>query len=155
MPQFAHAPSHACNPPEACYHFSLSREQYLSENGDLIEAAHEKMCLGRLHESLQYQLQLQQNLIFLATHADEDPSLERLVFRAPPPAQQQPAHQPPHQQHKQQPSTAAGGVGGLQLGTRNGVQQPSGLPAPDDIEESNDAVLDRMLEERRQRRGTS
>ena len=36
--------------------------QYLAENGDLIEAAHERLNLGRLHESLQYQLQLQQNL---------------------------------------------------------------------------------------------
>ena len=56
--------------------------QHLSENGDLLEAAYERMNLGRLHESLQYQYQLQQNLIYLATHADEDPNLSKLVFRA-------------------------------------------------------------------------
>ena len=37
-------------------------QQWLAENGDLLEAAHERISLGRLHESLQYQLQLQQNL---------------------------------------------------------------------------------------------
>ena len=55
--------------------------QHLSENGDLLEAAYERMNLGRLHESLQYQYQLQQNLIYLATRADEDPDLSKLVFR--------------------------------------------------------------------------
>ena len=36
--------------------------QWLAENSDLIEAAHERLSFGRLHDSLQYQLQLQQNL---------------------------------------------------------------------------------------------
>ena len=36
--------------------------QWLAENSDLIEAAHERLSSGRLHDSLQYQLQLQQNL---------------------------------------------------------------------------------------------
>ena len=66
---------------------NVARRQYLAENGDLLEAAHDKMNVGWLHESLQYQLQLQQNLIYLATHADDDPALQRLVFRRP----QQPA----------------------------------------------------------------
>ena len=52
----------------------------MAENGDLLEAAYDRFSLGRLHESLQYQLQLQQNLIYLATHADEDPMLERMQF---------------------------------------------------------------------------
>ena len=68
--------------------------QYLAENGDLLDAAHEKMCLGRLHESLQYQLQLQQNLIYLATHADEEPHLEKLVFLGNRQPQQPPASAP-------------------------------------------------------------
>ena len=61
----------------------------MAENGELLEAAHERMNLGQLHVSLQYQLQLQQNLIYLATHADDDPRLERVAFsRNPqPPAQ--------------------------------------------------------------------
>lgn len=58
--------------------------QYMAENGDLLEAAHERLCLGRLHESLQYQAQLQQNLIYLATHADDDPSLMPLQYHGPP-----------------------------------------------------------------------
>jgi len=49
----------------------------------LLEAAHDKMNVGWLHESLQYQLQLQQNLIYLATHADDDPALQRLGFGRP------------------------------------------------------------------------
>ena len=53
---------------------------HLAENYDLLEAAHERLCLGRLHESLQYQTQLQQNLIYLATHADDDPNLKPLRF---------------------------------------------------------------------------
>ena len=57
-------------------------QQYLAENIDLLEAAHERLNLGRLHESLQYQLQLQQNLIYLATHADEDPQLEPMRFNS-------------------------------------------------------------------------
>ena len=61
----------------------ISRAQYMGENGDLLEAAHENMNLGRLHESLQYQLQLQQNLIYLATLADDHPSLEPLTVTQP------------------------------------------------------------------------
>ena len=62
-------------------HLVCARSQYIEENVHLLEAAHERMCLGRLHESLQYQVQLQQNLIYLATYADEDPNLRRLIFR--------------------------------------------------------------------------
>ena len=65
-------------------------KQYMAENGDLIEAAHERLCLGRVHESLQYQAQLQQNLIYLATHADDDPHLRPLSFSVPPAQPQQP-----------------------------------------------------------------
>ena len=60
--------------------------QWLAENGDLIEAAHERLSLGRLHESLQYQLALQQNLIYLGTHADQDPALEPIHFLRQPQA---------------------------------------------------------------------
>jgi hypothetical protein len=39
----------------------------------LIEAIRQNQNLGRLHECVQYQFQLQQNLILLATAADEHP----------------------------------------------------------------------------------
>ena len=55
-------------------------KQYLAENGDLIEAAHERLSLGRLHESLQYQLKLQQNLLYLGTYADDDSTIEQISF---------------------------------------------------------------------------
>ena len=75
----------------------------MAENGDLIEAAHDRLNYGRLHESLQYQMQLQQNLIYLATIADDDPSLEPVGLRRdadavgggqPEPQPQQPQPQP-------------------------------------------------------------
>jgi hypothetical protein len=66
---------HSGGPPN-----TFEVQQYLAENIDLLEAAHERLSFGRLHESLQYQLQLQQNLIYLATHADEDPQLEPMQF---------------------------------------------------------------------------
>ena len=50
--------------------------QYMSENLDLLEAAHDRICLGRLHESLEYSMLLQQNLTFLAMQADEDPKIQ-------------------------------------------------------------------------------
>ena len=83
--------------------------QYMSENGDLLEAAYEKMNLGRLHESLQYQLQLQQNLIHLATHADDDPRLQKLAFRAP--SHQAPAASPAGEQSNGN-DALPGGIGG-------------------------------------------
>ena len=52
----------------------------MAENGDLLEAAYEKLNLGRLQDSLQYAAQLQQNLIYLATHADEEPDLQPITF---------------------------------------------------------------------------
>ncbi len=66
----------------------------MAENGELIEAAHENMNLGLLHNTLQYQLQLQQNLIYLATHADDSPDLVPIAFnqdgREEPDSQQPP-----------------------------------------------------------------
>lgn len=52
--------------------------QYLEENDLLIEAIRQNQNLGRLHECLQYQLQLQQNLVHLAMHADEQPGIQPL-----------------------------------------------------------------------------
>ena len=55
-------------------------EQYLAENTLLIEAILQNQNAGRLHECVSYQLQLQQNLLYLATYADQHPSLQPLVF---------------------------------------------------------------------------
>mmetsp|Transcript_54666 Transcript_54666/g.125895 ORF Transcript_54666/g.125895 Transcript_54666/m.125895 type:complete len:104 (-) Transcript_54666:262-573(-) len=55
-------------------------EQYLEENNLLIEAILQNQNLGRLHECVPYQLQLQQNLIYLATFADQHPGLQPLVL---------------------------------------------------------------------------
>ena len=65
--------------------------QYMSENLDLLEAAHDRICLGRLHESLEYSMLLQQNLTFLAMQADEDPDLQPIHIMAAQPEQPQPA----------------------------------------------------------------
>ena len=70
----------------------FSCPQWMAENGDLLEAAHERLNLGRLHESLQFQLQLQQNLLYLGTHADDEPALERVRFAR---RQQQPEPEQP------------------------------------------------------------
>lgn len=56
--------------------------QYLNENNMLLEAIRQNQNLGRLHECVQYQFQLQQNLIFLATYADEHPALQPLHFQS-------------------------------------------------------------------------
>ena len=53
---------------------------YLEENALLLEAILEKQNTGRLHEAVHYQLQLQQNLIYLATHADERDDIQPLKF---------------------------------------------------------------------------
>ena len=45
--------------------------QYLDENDLLVEAIKQNQNLGRLHECVQYQLQLQQNLVHLAMHAED------------------------------------------------------------------------------------
>ena len=47
----------------------------------LLEAILEKQNTGRLHEAVHYQLQLQQNLIYLATHADERDDIQPLNFQ--------------------------------------------------------------------------
>ena len=54
---------------------------YLEENALLLEAILEKQNTGRLHEAVHYQLQLQQNLIYLATHADERDDIQPLNFQ--------------------------------------------------------------------------
>ena len=124
----------------------MFRSQYLAENGDLVEAAHEKMCLGRLHESLQYQLQLHQNLMYLATHADDDPALERLVFFGTERQQQQQQEQHDSNGREQDP------------------RRPLAAPAPDGelpVAPTEDAMedvpsgvlLNRMLMGRRARLG--
>ena len=77
----AHPPPpipHATHSPSQCIGASApprppSHQQYLNENNMLIEAIRQNQNLGRLHECVQYQFQLQQNLILLATAADEHP----------------------------------------------------------------------------------
>ena len=77
----AHPPPpipHATHSPSQCIGASArprppSHQQYLNENNMLIEAIRQNQHLGRLHECVQYQFQLQQNLILLATAADEHP----------------------------------------------------------------------------------
>jgi len=54
--------------------------QYLEENDLLLEAIRQNQNLGRLHECVQYQLQLQQNLVHLAMYADEQPGIQPLVL---------------------------------------------------------------------------
>jgi hypothetical protein len=66
-----------CRPP-ACY---PSHGQYLEENDLLIAAIKQNQNLGRLHECVQYQLQLQQNLVHLAMHADEQPGIVPLRLK--------------------------------------------------------------------------
>eukprot|EP00966_Prymnesium_polylepis_P190040 4404048-Prymnesium_polylepis.2 len=67
----------------------LAAGQRLQENSLLIEAIRENLNAGRFNDAIQYQLQLQQNLIHLGTVADEQPDVRKLAFaRAPP---QQPA----------------------------------------------------------------
>lgn len=56
-------------------------EQYLEENDLLIQAIKQNQNLGRLHECVQYQLQLQQNLVHLVIHADEQPGILPLRLR--------------------------------------------------------------------------
>ena len=58
--------------------------QYIEENKFLIEAILENQNNGRLKECVHYQQLLQQNLIFLATHADEQRELQPLVFAPQP-----------------------------------------------------------------------
>ena len=65
--------------------------QYLEENAHLIEAILQNQNLGRLKECVHYQQQLQQNLIFLATHADEHPELRPLIFAPTSVAPERPA----------------------------------------------------------------
>jgi len=60
--------------------FQHTPRQYLEENAHLIEAILQNQNLGRLKECVHYQQQLQQNLIFLATHADDHPELRPLIF---------------------------------------------------------------------------
>ncbi|GAB5360691.1 hypothetical protein AAMO2058_000648800 [Amorphochlora amoebiformis] len=47
--------------------------KYLHENNVLIQAIYENQNLGKLKQASQYQMKLQQNLIYLATIADMDP----------------------------------------------------------------------------------
>ena len=65
--------------------------QYLEENAHLIEAILQNQNLGRLKECVHYQQQLQQNLIFLATHADDHPELRPLIFAPTSVAPERPA----------------------------------------------------------------
>jgi hypothetical protein len=47
----------------------------------LIAAIKQNQNLGRLHECVQYQLQLQQNLVHLAMYADEQPGIVPLRLK--------------------------------------------------------------------------
>ena len=58
-------------------------QQYLEENDLLLEAIRHAQNRGKLHECVQYQMQLQQNLIYLGTHADETAKLQNLRIHPP------------------------------------------------------------------------
>ena len=68
------------SPPSAAAR-RARRSPDLEENALLLEAILEKQNNGRLHEAAHYQLQLQQNLIYLATHADERDDIQPLNFQ--------------------------------------------------------------------------
>ena len=116
--------------------------QYLDENLDLLEAVHEQMTLGRAHFALQYQLSLQQNLIYLATHADEDPNLRPLDFVAQPPPQQPPQQQQQQQQQDGSTSAAAATEDETDAGA-DGANLPN-----------SDELLHSMLQRRQESRGS-
>eukprot|EP00467_Chlorarachnion_reptans_P014649 CAMPEP_0114494960 /NCGR_PEP_ID=MMETSP0109-20121206/4942_1 /TAXON_ID=29199 /ORGANISM="Chlorarachnion reptans, Strain CCCM449" /LENGTH=68 /DNA_ID=CAMNT_0001672055 /DNA_START=55 /DNA_END=261 /DNA_ORIENTATION=- len=48
-------------------------EKYVAENSILIDAIKQQLNSGKMKEAAQYQMKLQQNLIYLATIADVDP----------------------------------------------------------------------------------
>ena len=163
----APGPAHSTTRVPCCAVTTLSNcvSQYLAENGDLFEAAHEKMCLGRLHESLQYQLQLHQNLMFLATHADDDPALERLVFNGTPQQQQQQQarpqpqerpQQPPQwqqpQQQPQQPLQPQPRAAEVQQQVASGSAEFHGHAVDQAAPSMHDPYLDHMIAERRRQR---
>ena len=81
-------------------------QQYLEENNKLLEAILQNQNMGRLHECVQYQLQLQQNLIYLATHADQDPRLVSLAMSAQAP---EPDEDDEDEQEEQPAARAVGG----------------------------------------------
>ena len=56
----------------------------------LIEAILQNQNLGRLENCLHYQLQLQQNLIYLGVHADKEPEMRALEFTPHPNNRQAP-----------------------------------------------------------------
>lgn len=58
--------------------------QHLQENSILIEAVLQNMNAGRIDDAIQYQLQLQQNLLYLGTIADEQPNVRKLTFAVTP-----------------------------------------------------------------------
>ena len=106
--------------------------QYLEENAHLIEAILQNQNLGRLKECVHYQQQLQQNLIFLATHADDHPELRPLIFApssvaAPP----------------ERPAAEDGDVAGVEAAKE---APPPDAPRPAELAAADASSLEGMLE---------
>ena len=117
------------------------RRQYLEENAHLIEAILQNQNLGRLKECVHYQQQLQQNLIFLATHADEHPELQPLVFAPPTMTDQAPR---PESRHG---GEGGGGAPGAALAPEAGPAAAAG-PASSAEEQSDDTSIEGLLRAR-------
>jgi hypothetical protein len=118
--------------------FQHTPRQYLEENAHLIEAILQNQNLGRLKECVHYQQQLQQNLIFLATHADDHPELRPLIFApssvaAPP----------------ERPAAEDGDVAGVEASEE---ASPPDAPRPAEPAAADANSLEGLLEARGKRR---
>ena len=71
-------PSNSSQARDEPSHFDVT--QWLGENLELLGAANEQMNFGHLHDALEYQWQLHQNLLHLASFADEDENLRGIRF---------------------------------------------------------------------------
>lgn len=146
----------------------------------MLEATSWHLNCGRLHEAMQYQMQLQQNLLWLGVHADEDPNLEKLTFELPQRAAAGSSSNPAAAGSSSSGAAAGSSSSGAAAAAGSGsasatarAQQPPSQPAePVDeelvraqmIEETqrtkgyvaeptNEEYLARMIEERQKRDG--
>ena len=109
--------------------------QYLEENAHLIEAILQNQNLGRLKECVHYQQQLQQNLIFLATHADDHPELRPLIFA-------------PTSVAPERPAAGDGDVAGAEAAEE---ASPPDAPRPAEPAAADPSSLESMVLEARER----
>ena len=105
---------HPSPTPQTCDSGTVNRlpprhAQYLQENAILLEAIKENMNAGRIADAVAYQQQLQQNLIYLGTIADEQPDVRTLVFeRSDPRGGSQPSRQPAPPRNNEQSAWGSG-----------------------------------------------